>query len=491
MVHLYRLIAALLLLALSPFAFADGGPFPATGSGYSSTNTPYVSSSEVFGSPGSLCSTFVSRYQSNNSGRTLTINTCSYPDGWNASEYAGSSYLGEKYGSIQKKPGSCPDGATASTGSGGESLCSCTAGLRPSNGQCVAAPSCPDGQHEEGGACVPDNCKPNETRVNGVCVPEPPCPTGQTRVNGKCVPSKCPSQGTVSDQWYEVTSPGTSATCLYNSNDGSYCTMSVKPSVIASSGGTTTYMGGYGVYTGGTCGPSEPGKPTPQDPDKPDGDPDKGTKPPGPNDPRPDTKPGGQPGGPGNNPTPPGPDGKCPDGTYKSNGGCYQKDPPKQPPDGDGKCPNGYVKVNSECIPLMPPEDKDPNEKDPSSFGGQCEAVTCDGDAIQCAIARDQYRRSCQLMDKDSAESQLYATNKGKEGNQTGSLPGNEAISLQGRIDTSDALGGGSCFGDLNITVWNHAVTLPLSSLCQYLAMLGNILVAVSMLMAARIVTRG
>lgn len=52
-------------------------------------------------------------------------------------------------------------------------------------------------------------------------------------------------------------------------------------------------------------------------------------------------------------------------------------------------------------------------------------------------------------------------------------------------------LAAASCFGDLNITVWDQAVTLPLSSLCQYLAMLGNILVAVSMLMAARIVTRG
>ncbi|PUA99152.1 hypothetical protein C8C99_4033 [Acidovorax sp. 107] len=302
---------------------------------------------------------------------------------------------------------------------------------------------------------------------------------------------KCPSQGTVSDQWYELTSPGTSATCLFNSQDNTYCTMTVKPSVIASSGGSNTYMGGYGVYTGGTCGPSEPGKPTPVDPNKPDGDPNNGTKPPGPNDPKPDTRPGGSPGGPGSNPTPPNPDGTCPAGTYKSNGGCYPKDPPTQPPDNDGKCPSGYIKVGDKCVPLMPPEDKDPDDKDPSSFGGQCEAITCDGDAIQCAIARDQYKRSCQLMEKESAESQLYGSNKGKEGNQTGELPGNETISLSGRIDTSDALGGGSCFGNLNVTVWGQSVVLPLADLCQYLAMLGNILVAVSMLMAARIVTRG
>lgn len=486
MVHLYRLIAAVLLAWLTVPAMADGGPFPAAVS--------YDYQGQSYSTASAACAAYIAYVQPRNPGNTYSLGGITESGSQaickvNAS--AGSDSWVDNV-PIGRSVASCPAGANASTGTSGESLCTCTAGLRPKDGQCVALPTCPEGQHEEGGACVPDACKPNETRVNGVCVPEPPCPTGQTRVNGKCVPSKCPSQGTVSDQWYEVTSPGTSATCLYNSNDGTYCTMSVKPSVIASSGGTTTYMGGYGVYTGGTCGPSEPGKPTPQDPADPDGDPDKGTKPAGPNDPRPDTKPGGNPGGPGNNPTPPGPDGKCPDGTYKANGNCYQKDPPKLPPDNDGKCPNGYIKAGDKCIPLMPTPDKEPGEeKDPSSFGGQCEAVTCDGDAIQCAIARDQYRRSCQLMDKESAESQLYASNKGKEGNQTGDLPGNETISLQGRIDTSDALGGGSCFGDLNITVWGQAVTLPLSSLCQYLAMLGNILVAVSMLMAARIVTRG
>lgn len=131
-------------------------------------------------------------------------------------------------------------------------------------------------------------------------------------------------------------------------------------------------------------------------------------------------------------------------------------------------------------------------KEDGSSFGGSCAGgFTCEGDAIQCAMAQEQHRRACKMFDDKSAESDLYNANKGKEGNQTGGLPGNESISLQGRIDTSDALGGGSCFGDLNITVWNQAVTLPLSSVCQYLAMLGNILVAVSLLMAARIVTRG
>lgn len=388
---------------------------------------------------------------------------------------------------------SCTPGAILGTNAQGQKSCTCAEGLREFNGQCVAAPVCPTGQHEEGGACVPDACKPNETRVNGVCVPEPPCPAGQTRVNGKCVPSKCPSQGTVSDQWYEVTSPGTSATCLYNNQDGTYCTMSIKPSVIASSGGRTTYMGGYGVYTGGTCGPSEPGKPTPVDPDKPDGDPDKGTKPPGPNDPRPDTKPGGNPGGPGNNPTPPGPDGKCPDGTYKSGAGCYQKDPPTQPPDNDGKCPSGYIKTGDKCAPLMPTPDKEPGEeKDPSSFGGQCDAITCDGDAIQCAIARDQYRRSCQLMDKESAESQLYHAEKVKTGRRTDDLPGNETIAFgQSMFSNANMLGPGSCIGDVHGEIMGQSITLPVSNVCSMLGTLRYALLAFGALLWVIIVFRG
>ena len=154
--------------------------------------------------------------------------------------------------------------------------------------------------------------------------------------------------------------------------------------------------------------------------------------------------------------------------------------------------------VNGQCVwngGVTPPGGGDGDgggEDDGSGFGGSCVAgFSCEGDAIQCAIAQEQHRRSCKLFDDTSPESDLYNANKGKTGNQTGDLPGNETISLSGRIDTSDAIGGGGCFGDLSVTVWGSSISLPLSNLCQYLAMLGNILVAVSMLMAARIVTRG
>lgn len=481
MVYLYRLICALVLASVASVALADGGPFPATPGAWDSSvcnpgNYPGTAGGE------GVTKAWVCKASTNGSSRSC---------GWS---YSSAEYGPDYYFSGQcsqfKSADSCPAGATAGTAADGSATCTCSAGLRPYNGQCVSTPACPAGQHDEGGTCVPDNCKPNETRVNGLCVPEPPCPAGETRVNGVCKKANCKSGSTGS--YYDMTSPTSVATCA--NSDGNYCTMIVQWTMTVQDTPPRYY--GIGYLTGSSCAPRPDGPLSPSDPEK-DPDPNKPdpTKP-DPN--KPGSKPGESPGSPLPG-TPPGSDGKCPSGTYKSNGACYPNDPPKQPPDNDGKCPSGYVKVGSECVPLKPrPDDADGNgiddkdeDKDRSSFGGQCEAVACEGDAIQCAIARDQYRRACQLMDKESAESQLYAANKGKEGNQTGSLPGNETISLQGRIDTSDALGGGSCFGDLNITVWNQAVTLPLSSLCQYLAMLGNILVAVSMLMAARIVTRG
>lgn len=137
---------------------------------------------------------------------------------------------------------------------------------------------------------------------------------------------------------------------------------------------------------------------------------------------------------------------------------------------------------------------KGDGEGDESSFGGSCASnFTCKGDAIQCAIAQEQHKRACKLFDDKSPESELYDKNKGKQGDQTKDLPGNDKVNLNGStmIDTSDVLGGGSCITDKSVTVWNRTVTLPFSQICPNLAMFGNLLVAISMLLAMRIVSRG
>lgn len=126
------------------------------------------------------------------------------------------------------------------------------------------------------------------------------------------------------------------------------------------------------------------------------------------------------------------------------------------------------------------------------TFGGSCAAgFQCDGDAIQCSIAREQHMRNCKLFDDESPESQLYSANKDKTGDQTLNLPGNETVDLGNRIDMSDALGGGSGVSDLMITVGGQSITLPFSQLNSILAALGNVLVAISFLIALRVIGRG
>lgn len=132
-------------------------------------------------------------------------------------------------------------------------------------------------------------------------------------------------------------------------------------------------------------------------------------------------------------------------------------------------------------------------EEGKGSFSGSCQAgFTCDGDAVMCAIAKEQHTRACQLFKEDTAEGQLYAAEKGKEGAQRGEGIDLGTIDLGGGsgslIKTDSLIGEGSCVQDLQFQFMGEPVIIPLSSLCPYLAMLGNILVAVGMVMAIRIV---
>lgn len=129
-----------------------------------------------------------------------------------------------------------------------------------------------------------------------------------------------------------------------------------------------------------------------------------------------------------------------------------------------------------------------------TGFGGTC--VTGfkaeSDDAVMAAMALEQHKRNCQLLSENNNASQAMGAEMSKTGNQTGDNPNNQSVSIApGDIDTSDALGGGSCSLDKTIVVRGMSVTLPFNVLCDPLAMFGQLIVAVSMLLAARIVTRG
>lgn len=138
---------------------------------------------------------------------------------------------------------------------------------------------------------------------------------------------------------------------------------------------------------------------------------------------------------------------------------------------------------------------RNPNEPqcdDTGSFAGSCSAgFTCKGDAATCALAQEVHKRNCEL-NATTAASGLYDAAKDATGNVTGGNPNNSTFTVgPGSFNATDAIGGAQCVQDLNITVWGSSITLPLSSICGPLGYIGNVLVMVSLLLAARIVTRG
>lgn len=123
-----------------------------------------------------------------------------------------------------------------------------------------------------------------------------------------------------------------------------------------------------------------------------------------------------------------------------------------------------------------------------SSFGGACGSnFTCKGDAIQCAIAKEQHVRSCELF-KESDESQLYSLEKTTPVRATPST-----FDLSGApLNSSNLLGvAAGCLTPVTLSIMGSTVVVPFTALCDNLAILGNIGFAAALLLGARILTKG
>lgn len=126
------------------------------------------------------------------------------------------------------------------------------------------------------------------------------------------------------------------------------------------------------------------------------------------------------------------------------------------------------------------------------SFNGSCGAEpACTGDAIACAAASAAFKTACSLTPSASSEADLYDAEKGKTGDQTTGLPGNETktISSANFVTTEQFAAVG--LNDLSVTVHGTSINLPFSMLNQWLAYIGSIGVAASFLIAIRVALGG
>jgi len=128
----------------------------------------------------------------------------------------------------------------------------------------------------------------------------------------------------------------------------------------------------------------------------------------------------------------------------------------------------------------------------PSAFAGTCDtAFTCDGDAAMCAAAKATNAQNC-LLRQSSSEKTLYE-NTVAGGSVSGLSSVTTAIS-SANFSQVNALGVSGCFTDKTYTIAvagiTKNVTIAFSTICPYASALGDLLVAVSMLMAMGIVFR-
>ena len=422
--------------------------------------------------------------------------------------------------------------------------CFCNVDRDVAGNACIKKNPCADpvNEHEEGGACVPNDCKPNETRVNGLCVKEPDCPQGETRVNGVCKKANC--EAGKEGPMYHVTSKTAFSTCI-----GGCIVVGGSGFLEAKKDGKVVDLVAFTVYTGGTC--NTPPTPPTDKPGTPGGPNDGnggntndgggtggggsgggtgggtgggsgggsggnnnnsnnsssngGTN--NPDDPKPaDTtkpptsKPGSQGGLSGNGiPGEKGPDDKiiCPSTHYVgTDGKCWLINPQPTPPDKDGACPSGFVKAGTSCVPYQPPDkekdkpfcetNKDLDVCKKGTFGGACAAgFACEGDAIQCAMAKEQHMRNCKLFD-DPPDPLFKSAVDGSDGKGADKMKENALQVSVGNFDSTGFGWGSTCPADpvipLGFAKGGGDFVIPFSKVCGPLGILSAAGVGVTLL---------
>ncbi|WP_382155135.1 hypothetical protein [Hydrogenophaga sp. ANAO-22] len=130
--------------------------------------------------------------------------------------------------------------------------------------------------------------------------------------------------------------------------------------------------------------------------------------------------------------------------------------------------------------------------KDAGSFTGNCNAsFVCKGDAIQCATAKAANESLCKFKDVfemdtgtralvDSVLAGTWEQNP-KDAPRTENL---------GSFDQTNPLNA-ACPGDIAVQIASVSVVIPLARFCPQLQMMGNLLVAFTLLSATVFVFRG
>jgi hypothetical protein len=119
-------------------------------------------------------------------------------------------------------------------------------------------------------------------------------------------------------------------------------------------------------------------------------------------------------------------------------------------------------------------------------FGGTCVAgFSCDGDAVHCAVAKAVNDTKCLLSGSAAVDSEVA---KMVAGTWSGTL--GTSTKAVGQFNQTNPFSS-ACPGNQTVTVGATVISIPLASVCTELQMMGNILVAFTLLGATIFVLKG
>lgn len=102
-----------------------------------------------------------------------------------------------------------------------------------------------------------------------------------------------------------------------------------------------------------------------------------------------------------------------------------------------------------------------------STVYGNCETVSCDGDAIQCAILQQNAKNVCE-NEKETDFSRIASAEFAKL--PESGIVSNVDIGAKMRLDESGFLGGGACFADKTFAYMGQSLVVPFSRACDTLS---------------------
>lgn len=131
--------------------------------------------------------------------------------------------------------------------------------------------------------------------------------------------------------------------------------------------------------------------------------------------------------------------------------------------------------------------EKGENEDGNGSFGGTCDAgFTCKGDAVMCAMAKEQHKRNCEMLGEDKDPASFFNQVKnGTDSKSAEALKGEaQQINISTQLDMSGSGLSRSCPADprIDLPFAGKSFVIPFSAICPTLKTMSDVALMITAL---------